>query len=47
MYKVTFSDNILKQALYPATVSIEELTQRLESQGFTVVMVEKSGKLDD
>ena len=46
MYKVTFSDNVLKQALYPATVSIEELTQRLESQGFTVVMVESGGKLD-
>ena len=28
MYKVTFANNILKQALYPATVSIEELTQR-------------------
>lgn len=47
MYKVTFADNILKQALYPATTSIEELTQRLESQGFTVVMVERSGNLDD
>ena len=46
MYKVTFSDNILKQALYPATVSIEELTQRLESQGYTVVMVERSATLD-
>lgn len=46
MYKVTFKDSILKQALYPATVSIEELTQRLESQGFTVVMVERSGNLD-
>jgi hypothetical protein len=46
MYKVTFSDGILKQALYPATVSIEELTQRLESQGLVVVMVERSGNLD-
>jgi len=46
MYKVTFSDGVLKQALYPATVSIEELTQRLESQGLVVVMVERSGNLD-
>ena len=46
MYKVTFSDNTLKQALYPATVSIEELTERLESQGLVVVMVETSGNLD-
>jgi len=46
MYKVTFSDGILKQALYPATVSIEELTERLESQGLVVVMVETSGNLD-
>ena len=47
MYKVTFANNIIKQALYPATVSIEELTERLESQGFTVVMVESGGRLDD
>ena len=47
MYKVTFANNILKQALYPATESIESLTQRLESKGFTVVMVERSGTLDD
>ena len=46
MYKVTFSDNILKQALYPATVSIEELTERLEAQGLTVVMVERGANLD-
>ena len=46
MYKVTFANNILQQALYPATVSIEELTQRLESQGLTVVMVERSSNLD-
>ena len=46
MYKVTFSDNVLKQALYPVTCSIEELTQRLESQGLVVVMVETSGNLD-
>ena len=46
MYKVTFSDNILKQALYPATESIESLTERLESLGYTVVMVESSGQLD-
>ena len=46
MYKVTFANNILKQALYPATVSIEELTERLESQGFTVVMIESSANLD-
>lgn len=46
MYKVTFANNILKQALYPATVSIEELTQRLESKGYTVVMVERSATLD-
>ena len=46
MYKVTFANNILKQALYPATVSIEELTERLESQGLVVVMVERSGNLD-
>ena len=46
MYKVTFSDGILKQALYPATCSIEELTERLESHGLVVVMVERSGNLD-
>ena len=46
MYKVTFANNILKQALYPATQSIEELTQRLESKGYTVVMVERSANLD-
>jgi hypothetical protein len=46
MYKVTFANNILKQALYPATESIEALTERLESQGFTVVMVESGSKLD-
>jgi hypothetical protein len=46
MYKVTFSDGILKQALYPATESIEALTERLESQGFTVVMVERGANLD-
>ena len=46
MYKVTFANNTLKQALYPATVSIEELTQKLESKGFTVLMVERSGTLD-
>jgi len=46
MYKVTFADNVLKQALYPATESIESLTERLESKGFTVVMVERSANLD-
>ena len=46
MYKVTFANNILKQALYPATCSIEELTERLESQGFTVVMIESGAELD-
>ena len=46
MYKLTFADNILKQALYPATESIEVLTQRLESKGYTVVMVERSANLD-
>ena len=47
MYKVTFADSVLKQALYPATTSIDELTERLESQGYTVVMVERSSNLDD
>lgn len=46
MYKVTFANNTLKQALYPATCSIEELTERLESQGFTVVMIESGASLD-
>ena len=46
MYKVTFANNILKQALYPANVSIEELTERLESQGYTVVMIESGANLD-
>lgn len=46
MYKVTFADNILKQALYPQTESIESLTERLESLGYTVVMVEVGGNLD-
>ena len=46
MYKVTFANNTLKQALYPATVSIEELTQRLESQGYTVLMIESGANLD-
>jgi hypothetical protein len=46
MYKVTFANNVLKQALYPATESIEVLTERLESKGYTVVMVESSANLD-
>ena len=46
MYKVTFANNTLKQALYPATESIEALTERLESKGYTVVMVERSANLD-
>ena len=46
MYKVTFSDNILKQALYPATCSVDELIDRLESQGLSVLMVETGTNLD-
>lgn len=46
MYKVTFADSVLKQALYPATTSIEALTERLEGLGYTVIMVERSANLD-
>ena len=46
MYKVTFANNILTQALYPATCSVEELIDRLESQGLSVLMVETGANLD-
>ena len=46
MYKVTFSDGILKQALYPATESMDSLQARLESLGYVVLMIESGANLD-